>query len=100
MIRILNEDYAHIAPIRPEFKAVAIFNKHDARLALHEIGLDFVLAIDESTGRIARCHSVAEVEQFYNPDYSCEHTSFPGVCIHSKGGMCDYNIRNLENYNK
>jgi len=100
MIGIFNEDYAQIVPRQPEFKAVAIFNIHDAKLALHTIGLDFVLAIDESTGRITRCHSVLEAERFYNPDYSCEHISNPGVCIHNKDGVCDYNIKNIENYNK
>jgi ABC-type transport system substrate-binding protein len=65
MIQILNDKYTNIEPMAPTYKAVAVFNKHDAELAFKYAYVDFVIALNEETGGFSKCFSVYDCEKFY-----------------------------------
>jgi len=65
-IQIMNDKYDNVIP-KPLIKAVTVMNYKDACKAFHYcIWLDFVICLDENNNKYGICHSLEEVNNFYN----------------------------------
>ena len=64
MLGILDIQYSSIAPTIPKYNALVVFNMQGAKLALQYSAIDFVIVLNEQTGRFARCNNLRECEQF------------------------------------
>ena len=49
-----------------EKRALVVFNNECAKIALNHLNVDFVIALNENTGKYAYCYSVKECEDFLN----------------------------------
>lgn len=85
MYRIINEKSETLTINGIKTKGVAITNISDAKRAMGYLSLNIVIALDENTNKYAVCHSVAEVEEFYNPP--CERCGGSGWLITKKHGI-------------
>ena len=66
MLGILDKEYSGLQPVMSEKRALVVFNNECAKIALNHLNVDFVIALNENTGKYAYCYSVKECEDFLN----------------------------------
>jgi hypothetical protein len=78
MIPIINEKYDTVFPQAPSHRAIAVFNKKDAHMAFCYGNCDFVIALDDKTGKFAYCRSIAECVEFWGlePESECKYEMY------------------------
>jgi len=64
MIQILNDKYSNLRPIQPKHNALCVFDIEAAKIAFNYSAIDFVIVLNEKTGKFAYCHNVKECEEF------------------------------------
>lgn len=67
MLRILDKNYSDCQPVIPKHNALCVFDIEAAKLAFKYGAVDFVIVLNENTGKFARCFSVRDVVDFLNP---------------------------------
>jgi len=68
MIQVFDYEYSPIIPTQPTKNAVAVFNTKCASIAFTHMNVDFVIAMDEETGKFKYCFSLYECEKFFTKD--------------------------------
>ena len=66
MLRIFDKNYSDCQPVMPKYNALCVFDVEAAKLAFNHGAIDFVIVLNENTGKFARCFSVKDVEDFLN----------------------------------
>lgn len=66
MLRILNDKYSDCQPVMPKYNALCVFDIEAAKLAFNYCAVDFVIILNENTGKFTKCFSVKDVEDFLN----------------------------------
>ena len=64
MLRILNEKYSDLQPVAPRHNALCVFDIEAAKLAFNYGAVDFVIVLNESTGKFERCFCMEDVVNF------------------------------------
>lgn len=68
MLRIIDERFSTMGPIQTSSNAVVVFNLESAKKVFEHFGVDFVVALNEETGRFAYCYNYMETERFLSND--------------------------------
>lgn len=64
MLQILDGEYSSLQPVQPEKNALVVFNIECAKLAFNYQMIDFVIVLNEKSGKFAYCYNVKECEDF------------------------------------
>jgi len=64
MIKILDKQYSSFAPVAPSKNAIAVFSLDCAKLVFEHTMCDFVIVLNEKTGKFGYCFNLHEVQQF------------------------------------
>lgn len=68
MIQIFDKSYSTMRPIEPSINAVAVFNFESAKIAFNHTPVDFVVALNEESGKFGYCNSLDEVFRFFGEE--------------------------------
>ena len=66
MLRILDKKYSDCQPVMPKYNALCVFDADAARQAFTYGIVDFVIVLNEKTGKFAKCFSLMDVYKFLN----------------------------------
>lgn len=66
MLRILDKKYSDCQPVMPKYNALCVFDIEAAKIAFNYSAVDFIIVLNENTGRFTRCFNVKDVEEFLN----------------------------------
>lgn len=66
MLRILDKNYSDFQPVISKYNALCVFDIEAAKLAFNYGAIDFVIVLNENTGKFARCFSMKDVDDFLN----------------------------------
>ncbi len=66
MLRILDKKYSDCQPVIPKYNALCVFDIEATKLAFNYGAVDFVIVLNENTGKFTKCFSVKDAEDFLN----------------------------------
>lgn len=64
MLRILDKKYSDCQPVMPKYNALCVFDIEAAKLAFNYGNVDFVIVLNDNTGKFARCYNLHDVIEF------------------------------------